>query len=313
MSDSELTIDVPQSLAGQRIDRVVALLLEVSRNVANEVLTEELVSVDGAVVVKPSFRVELGQVVTMPATVEPTEIEPDHSVDVDVVFEDEHVIVVDKPAGLVVHPGAGVATGTLVQGVLACYPEIASVGQRGRPGIVHRLDKGTSGLLMVARSPLAYTSLTEQLRDRLVKRRYLALVQGEPQSQHGVIDAPIGRSLRHPTRQAVRPDGKHARTAYEVLERFDLEGSALALLRFELETGRTHQIRVHADAIGIPLVGDDRYGDRRPPVVEVQRPLLHAMTLGFERPLGEWSEFTSPLPDDFTRVLRRLGSSFPSG
>ncbi|MFW2380806.1 MAG: RluA family pseudouridine synthase [Acidimicrobiales bacterium] len=312
-SEERLSLEVADSLDGQRIDRVLSLLLEVSRAAANEVLAAGQVTVDGVVVTKPSQRVVLGQQLSIPSTVESHDVVADASVDVEVVFADEHVIVVNKPSGLVVHPGAGVSMGTLVQGLLARYPGLADVGERGRPGIVHRLDRGTSGLLMVARSQPAYLQLTDQLRNRTVGRHYLALVHGEPQSHEGVIDAPIGRSLRHPTRQTVRADGKPARTSYEVLERFGVEvaGEPLALLRFVLETGRTHQIRVHADAIGLPLVGDDRYGNLPVPsvVAPLARPMLHARYLGFQHPTGEWMEFTREVPKDFSDVLDRLGST----
>lgn len=322
MSDhgEALSVEVNESLEGQRVDRVVSLLLEVSRSVANEIIDAGQVRLAGRVVAKPSVRVELGQVLELPSEVAPAEMQADSSVVLDVVFEDDDVIVVNKPAGLVVHPGAGVSMGTLVQGLLARYPEIASVGERGRPGIVHRLDKGTSGLLMVARSDAAYAALTEQLRQRTVGRHYWALVHGQPQSHEGVIDAPIGRSLRHPTRQTVRQDGKEAQTSYEVLERFgpedeDDSASELALLQFVLQTGRTHQIRVHADAIGLPLLGDDRYGGVPVPaeVGPVDRPMLHARHLGFEHPNGEWMEFTAGLASDFADVLHRLGSSLANG
>ena len=312
-------VDVNESLEGQRIDRVVSLLLEVSRSVANELIEAGQVTISGEVVTKPSVRVAMGQVLTVPSEIAPAEMAEDPSVDVDVVYSDDDVIVVNKPAGLVVHPGAGVSMGTLVQGLLARYPELTGVGERGRPGIVQRLDKGTSGLLMVARSAQAYETLTDQLRHRTVGRHYWALVHGQPQSQEGVIDAPIGRSLRHPTRQTVRQDGKEARTSYEVLERFgagdqDQATPSLALLQFVLETGRTHQIRVHADAIGLPLVGDDRYGEVPVPeaIAPVVRPLLHARHLGFEHPNGEWMEFMAPLATDFAAVLRRLGSTAAS-
>ncbi len=312
-----LSLEVGEALDGQRIDRVVSLLLETSRTSANELLSQGRIEVDGAVVTKPSLKVALGQQLSMPSSVEAAELAADPSVELDVVYADADVIVVDKPSGLVVHPGAGVPTGTIVQGLLARYPNMVGVGQRGRPGIVHRLDKGTSGLLMIARSQVAYDSLTSQLRDRTVGRQYWALVHGVPRSHEGVIDAPIGRSLRHPTRQTIRSDGKPARTSYEVVERFeeDMAGGPFALLKFVLETGRTHQIRVHADAIGLPLVGDDRYGGVGVPELfqGVHRPLLHARYLGFEHPSGEWMEFTSELPDDFSDALRRLGSSAVGG
>ena len=220
------------------------------------------------------------------------------------------MIVVDKPAGVVVHPDATHDSGTLVAGLLLSYPELARLpelgcGEQDRPGIVHRIDKDTSGLLVVARSPEAYRSLTAQLAERSVKRTYLALACGALESEVGVVDAPIGRSLRYRTRMAVAVGGRPARTHYRVLGRFTapLEASYLEL---HLETGRTHQIRVHLAAIGHPIVGDVRYGgDRRKS--GTKRTFLHATGLGFVNPAsGEEMSFTSPLPAELTEVLKRF-------
>jgi 23S rRNA pseudouridine1911/1915/1917 synthase len=226
-------------------------------------------------------------------------------VDVPVVFADDHVIVVDKPQELVVHPGAGNARGTMVAGLLARFPELAAVGEPVRPGIVHRLDKGTSGLLVVARTPQAYASLVEQLSARTVDRRYLALVWGVPDPPTGMVDAPIGRSRRDPTRMAVSTTGREARTRFAVQQRFT-EPVEAALVECRLETGRTHQIRVHLAAIGHPVVGDPRYrGARRS--FPTPRLFLHAHSLAFDHPAtGERVSFASPLPADLQGVLDRL-------
>jgi len=235
--------------------------------------------------------------------------EGDPAVDVPIAYEDEHVLVVDKPAGLVVHPGAGHTTGTLVHGVLARYPEIAGVGAPERPGIVHRLDKDTSGLLLVARTDTAYRSLTKQLKDRSISRRYVALVWGHFDAMRGVIDAPIGRSSRTPTRMTVSARGREARTSYEVIEEY-AEPVAASLVWCSLDTGRTHQIRVHLTAIGHPVVGDDRYGGKRDPAGKVQRFFLHAAHLGFDHPSsGARIELESPLPDDLVAVRDRFSVS----
>ncbi|NNF54803.1 MAG: RluA family pseudouridine synthase [Acidimicrobiales bacterium] len=307
-SPERITVAVTEAVVGQRIDRVVSLLLEVSRSVASDLIADGEVLLDGAVPSKPSVRLEAGQSMVLPEHVVPHAIQADPTVTLSIRFVDDHVIVVDKPAGLVVHPGAGVHSGTLAQGILAAFPEVANVGEPARPGIVHRLDRGTSGLLMVARSAKAYEALTEQLRSRTVAREYRALVHGLPTANEGIIDAPIGRSLRHPTRQIVRADGRPARTAYTVLERF--EAVDVAFLSFQLETGRTHQIRVHADAVGHPLVGDDRYGAVQSPHTIIRsalRPFLHAVLLGFEHPTtGEWMEFESPLPADLSDLLNAV-------
>ena len=208
----------------------------------------------------------------------------------------------DKPAGLVVHPGPGHASGTLVNGLLHRFPELAGVGEASRPGIVHRLDAGSSGLLVVARTADAVASLTRQFADRTAGRRYDAVVWGHPEAPHGIIDAPIGRDPADPLKMAVVVDGKPAQTEYEVVERYDAPAT-LARLTCRLATGRTHQIRVHLAAVGHPLVGDPTYGDRRT-TLGLTRPFLHAAELSFDHPVtGERLTFTSPLPTDLAEFL----------
>ena len=221
--------------------------------------------------------------------------------------------MVDKPAGLVVHPGAGHRDGTLVNGLLARYPDLGHVaGEVGsdetRPGIVHRLDRGTSGLLVVARTSGAYRSLVDQLADRRVSRGYRALVLGTMDAEAGVVDAPIGRSVSSPTRMAVSRKGKEARTHYQVERRFG-HPAAATLLGVALETGRTHQIRVHLAAIGHPVAGDDVYGRGRSLAGSaLTRPFLHAASLAFEHPsTGQRVAFESPLPEDLSLQLAALG------
>jgi 23S rRNA pseudouridine1911/1915/1917 synthase len=307
VSDRHLVVEVPAALDGERVDRVVAMLADVSRTEASRLVADGAVVVDGAVVTRGADRLGTGAVIAIVAP-EPEADEPPHA-DVGVTFvvvhEDEHVIVVDKPADLVVHPGAGHEGATLVNGLLARYPEVASVGDPLRPGIVHRLDRGTSGLLMVARTEVAYDSLVEQLADRRVDRRYRTLVWGHLESPRGVVDAPIGRSPKHPTKMAVTERGKPARTRYEVVRPF-VDPVEVSELTCRLETGRTHQIRVHLAAIGHPVVGDDRYRGVRQSLV-CPRPFLHAELLGFEHPVtGVPLQFTSPLPDDLVQVLAPL-------
>jgi len=231
---------------------------------------------------------------------------PDPDVGVPVVYADADVIVVDKPSGLVVHPGAGHDGGTLVNGLVAVFPELRGVGDLHRPGVVHRLDKDTSGLLVVARTPAAHQSLTAQLKSRSVQRRYLALVWGRVAAAQGLIDAPIGRSARTPTKMAVSTKGREARTAYEVIAAYT-DPAELTLLRCRLETGRTHQIRVHLAAIGHPVVGDSRYGGRHEPLADVPRFFLHAEHLAFTHPVtGDELAFDSPLPEDLKGIVARL-------
>jgi 23S rRNA pseudouridine1911/1915/1917 synthase len=298
---------IPPALDGERIDRVVALVTGLSRARAGELVDTGAVLVDEAVVTTRSRRVREGERVEVRAdlTAEAVVPGPDPSVEFVVVHEDPDVVVIDKPDGLVVHPGAGNAGATLVNGLLSRYPEIATVGQPDRPGVVHRLDKGTSGLLVVARSPRAYESLVAQLSARSASRGYLALAWGHVDPPRGLIDAPIARSDREPTRMAVSEHGREARTRYVVDATYD-EPAPASLLTCHLETGRTHQIRVHLAAIGHPVVGDDRYRGGRGRIA-MDRPFLHAATLAFDHPAtGERVAFESPLPEDLAAVLATL-------
>jgi 23S rRNA pseudouridine1911/1915/1917 synthase len=298
---------VPRALDGQPLDREVALVTGGSRAEAAALVDEGAVTVGGSPVTTRSHRVAEGDLVDIDLPDRPAEIElaADPSVPVPVVHEDADVIVVDKPAGVVVHPGAGQGSGTLVNGLLARYPEIRDVGQPDRPGIVHRIDKGTSGLLVVARSAPAYDRLVAMLGRHEVDRRYRTLVWGTVASPSGLVDAPVGRSGRERTRMAVTVRGKPARTWYDVVRTFHQPVEVTELV-CRLETGRTHQIRVHMASIGHRVVGDGRYGGDRQSL-PVSRPFLHAEQLGFEHPItGEALTFTSPLPDDLAQVLARL-------
>jgi 23S rRNA pseudouridine1911/1915/1917 synthase len=298
---------VPRALDGERLDRVVALVTGRSRTEAAALVDGGAVAVGDTVVTTRSHRVSEGDPVEidLPEVTGDTRPAPDPAVAVAVVYEDADLVVVDKPAGLVVHPGAGREGGTLVNGLLARYPEIAGVGQPDRPGIVHRLDKGTSGLLLVARSPRAYDALVAMLSAHAVDRHYRALVWGIPESPTGLVDAPVGRSSRDRTRMAVTVAGRDARTRYEVVRSYH-EPVEVTELACKLETGRTHQIRVHLRSIGHPVVGDARYGGDRQSL-PVARPFLHAGRLGLDHPVtGEPLTFTSPLPGDLAAVLARL-------
>jgi 23S rRNA pseudouridine1911/1915/1917 synthase len=301
---------VPAALDGERLDRAVALLADVSRSVSAALIAGGAVTVDGEVVVAGKTRLDAGSRVTIDTASIPVAAPPraDPSVEFIVVHADADVVVVDKPAGLVVHPGAGNDAGTLVNGLLARFPDIAALGSgdtADRPGIVHRLDAGSSGLLVVARNEAARASLLAQFAAHTAGRRYLALVWGQPEAAHGIVDAPIGRDPGDPTRMAVVADGRPARTEYEVVERLD-DGAATTLLTCRLQTGRTHQIRVHLAAIGHPLVGDSTYGQRRA-TLGLERPFLHAEELSFEHPTtGSRVTFTSALPADLTALLARL-------
>jgi len=298
---------VPPALDGQRLDRVVALVTGRSRTEAAALVDAGSVTVGGRAVTTRSHRVLDGDVVDIdaPVALEEAELVADPGVPVPVVYEDADLLVIDKPAGLVVHPGAGQGGATLVHGLLARYPEIRAVGQPDRPGIVHRLDKGTSGLMLVARSAAAYEELVAMLEAHEVDRRYRALAWGTFDAPTGLVDAPIGRSSRDRTRMAVTVSGKPARTGYEV-ERAYAEPVVVTELRCRLETGRTHQIRVHLSSIGHAVVGDPRYGGDRPSL-PCPRPWLHAEQLSLAHPVTQAPlAFTSPLPADLAAVRSRL-------
>lgn len=298
---------IPAALAGDRLDRVVALLADISRAQSAALIGAGGVVVDGLVATSGKVRLEEGQNLAIdPALVPEKELpQADVGVSVEVVHADEHVVVVNKPAGLVVHPGAGNPTGTLVNGLLALYPEIADVGQPMRPGIVHRLDAGTTGLMVVARTSDAYEELVAALSSHEVQREYLAISVGHFDAPSGVIDAAIGRDVRDITKMAVRLDGKFARTHYEVIATYD-EPIAASLVRCILETGRTHQIRVHLAAVGHPVLGDAVYGGVRAGA-PFGRPALHAAVLSFDHPVtGETKAFTAPLPADFEELVTRF-------
>ncbi len=298
------TIEIPDVCDGDRIDRAIALLTGWSRAEVQALLSDELVLIDGRAVAK-SHRVATGDRIELlgePVPPGPPIAEP---VDLDIRFEDDDVVVIAKPAGLVVHPGAGHATGTLVNGLLDRYPDLADVGDEARPGIVHRLDRDTSGLLVVARTRLAYESLVDQLASRTVERVYDALGWGIPPSSRGVIDAPIGRSVHRRTRMSIRDDGRDARTSYAVVRSW--RRPEVSQFECRLETGRTHQIRVHLAAIGHAIVGDATYGGYRQNL-DLRRPFLHARVLGFAHPrTGEIVRLEEPLPSELAAVLESLG------
>jgi 23S rRNA pseudouridine1911/1915/1917 synthase len=308
--DTPDALPVPAALAGERVDRAVALLTGWSRAEAQALLAAGTVLVDGRPAIK-SLRLRTGAVIELLAEPEPDELPGPEPVPLDVRWADADVIVVHKPAGLVVHPGAGHEHGTLVHGLLDAFPELVDVGDPRRPGIVHRLDRDTSGLLLVARSERAYPALVEALADRTIERRYLALVRGTPEASRAVVDAPIGRSTRRRTRMAVRAEGRPAQTEYEVLAT-GAEGR-VALLECRLETGRTHQIRVHLAAIGHPVLGDVAYGPAgSPSTVASTRPFLHAHQLAFTHPVsGEPHQLQAALPDDLVGVLADLEVEAP--
>jgi 23S rRNA pseudouridine1911/1915/1917 synthase len=294
---------VPPDAAGVRLDRFLAELPEIgSRAVAERLVREGGVRVDGRVRAK-SHKLESGEEIEFdPPGPRPSGLEP-QEMDLVVPYEDEHLLVVDKPAGVVVHPSAGHAEGTLVHGLLAW--DVEGGEEAERPGIVHRLDRDTSGLLVVARSPEAHRRLQELVRRREVTREYLALVVGRPRSRRGTIDAPIGRDRHDPLRHSLDTDSARGAVTHFEIER-ELDG--YTLLRVTLETGRTHQIRVHLAAIELPVAGDPTYG--RPGVLGLDRQFLHAARLAFDHPFGGARvEVVSELPADLEAALATLSAS----
>lgn len=296
-----IDLEVPPSLDGARVDKAIAEMLDVSRAIAS-IVVEAGVEVDGEEA-KASDRVRGGQVIRCHPPAEHTSLVPE-TVAFDVLYEDDHVIVVDKPAGVVVHPGSGRTRGTLAAGILNRFPEIEGIGPDDRWGLVHRLDQDTSGAILVARTQQAMDALTAELRRREIARTYVTLVEGKMSAPTGTIEAPIGRDPAHPTRRAVTHSGKHARTHYEV-DRYYPDADA-SLLSVRLETGRTHQIRVHLAAIDHPVAGDQTYGATRKDLAS-PRTFLHAARLEFTHPKsGERLTVEAPLPSDLSTVLDRL-------
>jgi 23S rRNA pseudouridine1911/1915/1917 synthase len=323
------TLVIAAEEVGERLDRVLAhRVAELSRSRHKALILAGRVAIDGATIRDPGHRVNAGATIVLdlpPA--EEVALAPE-TIPLDVVFEDADLIVIDKPAGLVVHPAAGNWTGTLVNALVAhCGESLSGVGGVKRPGIVHRLDKDTSGLMVVAKTDRAHRALSRQFADHgrsgPLRRGYLAFVWGVPERPRGTIDKPIGRHPRARDKMAVRTGGRAAVTHWEVLERYGgRDGAPVAsLIACRLETGRTHQIRVHLAAIGHPLLGDAVYGsgfktkasqladDARTALAALGRQALHAYLLAIEHPSqGTNLEFRSELPDDLLRLRHSLGA-----
>jgi len=308
--------------AGERLDRLAARRLDLPRNQIQRLIRDGRITVNGQPA-KPSQLLTAGDALACrPEAPREDRVTPEEG-DLDLLHEDAEIVVLAKPAGLTVHPGAGRPHGTLAHRLLARYPEMAGVGGPGRPGIVHRLDRDTSGVMVLARSAAAYARLSRDFAERQVGKRYLALTYGLPQPAAGTITAPIGR---HPTRRqemTVRAGGRPAVTGYETLASGAGAGG-IALLRLDLKTGRTHQIRVHLKSLGHPLVGDPVYGEARwkalprplqPILRDFPRPALHARRLTLRHPgSGEVMTFEAPIPDDFRQLWETVtGKPLPAG
>ncbi|WP_286006558.1 RluA family pseudouridine synthase [Ligilactobacillus aviarius] len=283
-----------------RIDKVLTTLEpEITRSQLKNLINDGHVTVNGQPV-KPKYKVQAGDKISL-VKPEPQSLElTPENIPLDIVYEDDDVIVVNKPQGMVVHPAPGHPDHTLVNALLYHSP-LSTINGTFRPGIVHRIDKDTSGLLMVAKNDLAHQSLAEQLRNKTNKREYLALVYGQIKEDEGTIDAPLGRNPQDRKKQAVVKGGRHAVTHFKVIKRYD----NFTLVKCILETGRTHQIRVHMKYIGHPLVGDPLYGPRK--VVGKNGQFLHAALLGFKHPrTGKEMVFEAPLPENFQKMLDKL-------
>lgn len=298
---TQVSYTIEEQQQGERIDKAVSSIQnEWSRTQISNWITEGIVKVNGAAV-KAKYKVKAGDVVEIIVPeAEPLDVIAEN-LDLEIVYEDADVLVVNKPKGMVVHPAPGHMNGTLVNGLMYHCTDLSGINGIMRPGIVHRIDKDTSGLLMVAKNDKAHESLVEQLVNKTVTRKYTALVHGHIAHDKGTIDAPIGRDQKDRQKQAVVDKGKHAVTHFQVIERF----GDYTLVECRLETGRTHQIRVHMQYIGFPLVGDPKYGPRK--TIDFGGQVLHAGVLGFTHPTtGEYMEFEAPLPVDYVQLLDEL-------
>ena len=299
MSSDQLLRFAVHDEAGERLDKFLAQRVDVSRTQVQRLVDEGNVLVNEHPA-KASYKLEAGDHLTVRLTPPPPSTLLPEDIPLRVVYQDEDLLVIDKPAGLTVHPAPGHASGTLVNAVLALYPELHEAGSSLRPGLVHRLDKDTSGLMVVAKHRSAQEALTKEFAGRAVTKRYLALLEGRLTPPRGLIEAPIGRAAGRRQRMSVSARGRAARTGYSVLEYID--GCTLAELT--LETGRTHQIRVHTAAIGHPVVGDSIYGSAS---TFCPRQFLHSHVLGFHHPSdGRYVEFRAELPPDLAGALSAL-------
>ena len=327
----DLAIVIAETEAGERLDRILSQRFDdISRARFQRLIAEGHVRVNGETIVEPRHSVKPGAKVTVSVPA-PVDAGPrPEPIKLDIVYEDPHLIVIDKPAGLVVHPSAGHESGTLVNALIAhCGDSLSGIGGIRRPGIVHRLDKDTSGLLVVAKTDAAHQGLSNLFsahgRDGKLERLYRAVVWGAPPRPQGKIEAPVGRAPGNRQKMAVTRDGRPAITHYKVLRRFPQPGSP-TLVECRLETGRTHQIRVHLSHLGHPLLGDPAYGkgflasvknlsaSARQALENLGRQALHAQVLGFEHPVtGRVLRFESPPPPAFQELLDALSVRFPDG
>lgn len=300
----EFTIKIEDERdAGTRIDKFLASIMEgKSRSFIQGLIDSNSIFVNGKEI-KSNYKLKFNDEIT--GIIEDTidyEVKPE-KIDLDIIYEDKDIIVVNKPQGMVVHPAPGNYNGTLVNGLLYHCKDLSKINGEVRPGIVHRIDKNTSGILVVAKNDEAHKNLAQQFKEHSIKREYYALVEGKFSNNEGTIDKPVGRNKKDRLKMGVIEDGKRAVTHYVVLEQYN---NNLSLIKCMLETGRTHQIRVHMASINHPLVGDTVYGSKKQKY-KLQGQVLHAKTLGFIHPISkEYMEFTSDLPDYFKKLLENL-------
>lgn len=293
---------ITENEAGQRADIGLASLLELTRSNMQKLL-EEGRAVKGTKVLKSNYKLKLGDeiMVTLPEP-QPLDVQPEN-IPIDILYEDDDVVVVNKARGMVVHPAAGNYEGTLVNALLYHCKNLSGINGVIRPGIVHRLDKDTSGVMICAKNDAAHLSLSEQIQSKTAKRTYLAVVRGNVKNDSGVIETMIARDKNDRKKMAVvKEDGRNAVTEYEVVERF----GKYTIVKCKLMTGRTHQIRVHMEYLGYPLVGDPKYSPQKTPFA-INGQALHSLTLDFVHPrTGEQMHFEAPLPDDMHKIVTRL-------
>ena len=302
ISDEREVLIITENEAGQRADVALAGMLELTRSNMQKLLDEGR-AVKGAKVIKSNYKVKLGDeiVVTLPEP-QPLDVQPEN-IPLDIIYEDEDVVVVNKARGMVVHPAAGNYSGTLVNALLYHCKNLSGINGVIRPGIVHRLDKDTSGIMICAKNDAAHVSLSEQIQSKTAQRTYLAVVRGNIKTDSGVIETQIARDKDDRKKMAVvKEGGRNAVTEYEVVERF----GKYTIVKCKLKTGRTHQIRVHMEHLGYPLVGDPKYSPMKTPF-SINGQALHSLTLAFDHPrTGERMEFEAKLPEDLHKIVTRL-------
>lgn len=302
ISDEREILTITENEAGQRADVVLAAMLELTRSNMQKLLDEGR-AVKGTKVIKSNYKVKLGDeiIVTLPEP-QPLDVQPEN-IPLDIIYEDEDVVVVNKARGMVVHPAAGNYSGTLVNALLYHCKNLSGINGVIRPGIVHRLDKDTSGIMICAKNDAAHVYLSEQIQSKTAQRTYLAVVRGNIKTDSGVIETQISRDKDDRKKMAVvKEGGRNAITEYEVVERF----GKYTIVKCKLKTGRTHQIRVHMEYLGYPLVGDPKYSPMKTPF-SINGQALHSLTLAFDHPrTGERMEFEAKLPEDLHKIVTRL-------